>query len=169
MDARWKDLEAWWKNVNDDAWMQLLLSASVRVAIALLALYMGQQLLLPGHAEHVLGLAALLLGACGDSSTLPEGAAVGQKLLILKDGAGGGRVLIEVPPHTDSLRALAGKDKGEVGHRAKGSPDESRGGRFTCSVASVRPLAVRCEDHARRPPSPNEKPPRTRSHHRATL
>ena len=26
---------------------------------ALLALYMGQQLLLPGHAEHVLGLGAL--------------------------------------------------------------------------------------------------------------
>ena len=44
MNARWKDLEAWWKNVNDDAWMQLLLSTGVRVAIGLAALYIGIRL-----------------------------------------------------------------------------------------------------------------------------
>ena len=44
MNARWKDLEAWWKNVNDDAWMQLLLSTGVRVAIGLVTLYIGIRL-----------------------------------------------------------------------------------------------------------------------------
>jgi small conductance mechanosensitive channel len=44
MGARWNDLQAWWKSVNDEAWMQLLLSAGMRVAIALLALYIGIRL-----------------------------------------------------------------------------------------------------------------------------
>lgn len=44
MNPRWKELEAWWKDLNDDALMHVLLSVGLRITIGVLALYIGFRL-----------------------------------------------------------------------------------------------------------------------------
>lgn len=44
MNPRWKELEAWWKDLNDDALMHVVLSVGLRITIGVLALYIGFRL-----------------------------------------------------------------------------------------------------------------------------